>query len=133
MAAGTSPIFVDTVKFAHTSIGTANTGRDGTGTMGTVVTGGADGSRIDEITVSATATTTAGMVRFFTYDGSTIKLFKEITVIAVTVAAATPAFTYTLKNYDLSPLLFLESGDELRASTHNGEGFSIVVNRYGDY
>ncbi len=60
-----SPVFVGTPKVWQQAIATANTARDGTGTLADVVTAGASGSRIDKIRVVASGTTTAGVIRIF--------------------------------------------------------------------
>ncbi|NBX74718.1 MAG: hypothetical protein EBQ89_10555, partial [Alphaproteobacteria bacterium] len=66
----TDPNFAGTPLAGNAQISTANTNRDGTGTLGTVVTAGASGSRIEEIVIEATGTTTAGMIRLFLNDGT---------------------------------------------------------------
>jgi hypothetical protein len=107
----------------------ANTGRDGTGTIATVFTAGASGSRIDDITITAVATTTAGMVRLFLHDGTNARLWKEVAVSAITPSGTVSAFTSSLFNQNL----ILQSGWSLRASTHNAEVFNVAVTRAGDF
>ncbi len=125
----TSPNFAATPKLGIAAVSTANTNRDGTGTLSTILTAGASGSRIDGIVIQATSTTTAGMVRLFLHDGTTARLYDEVPVLAVTPGASTPAWSATLGNN--APLssgrypLMLPSGISLRASTHNAEAFSI--------
>jgi hypothetical protein len=132
MAANTSPIFIDTPKTTMVQISVANTARDGTGTMGTVVTAGVDGSRIHKVVVTATVTTTAGMVRLFIDDGGgNIRLWKEIAVSAVTPSATVAAFTYTLDLQGEDALL-LQSGYLLKAATHNAEAINVFAH-YGDF
>ncbi len=121
---------------ASASISTANTGRDGTGTLGTVYTArsaanGGTGARIDSITVEATSTTTAGMVRIFVTDsGGTARLVKEIAVSALTPSATVKAFTIpTTEGADANGVLplgiLLAPGDILKAGTHNAETFVV--------
>ena len=108
------------------SISTANTNRDGTGTITSVATGVAAGTKVFEVVVQATATTTAGMVRLFlsTDSGSTWKLFDE-----VAIAAATPSAT--VKGQRVSTtyanLILANSSTVIGASTHNAEAFNVVV------
>lgn len=104
-------------------ISTANTARDGTGTIGTVVTAGSTGCRIEEVLITATVTTTAGMVRLFVNDGTNTRLLAEVPVTAITVGASTPGFTARLQFANL----VLESGDSLRAATHNAETFNVFA------
>jgi hypothetical protein len=132
--ANTTPIFTIIPRVGMVRISTANTGRDGSGTTGDVITGATSGTRIDRIVITATGTTTAGMVRLFIYDGSAnTRAWKEVVVTAITVAASTPAFTATIVSPDLnSPLLVLPNAYVLRASTHNAETFDVVAHG-GDY
>ena len=103
-------------------IATANTNRDGTGTLGTVFAPGANGGRVDEVTIVATATTTAGMVRLYRHDGTNVRLWKEVPVSAVTPSGTVQAFTATI-----IATLILGPNESLRASTHNAESFDVHV------
>lgn len=118
-----TPQFADTPIIAAGQVSTANTGRDGTGTMSTLVSGATNGTRIDRITVEATVTTTAGMVRFFIHDGTNTRLWREVPVVAVTPSASAAAFTAILNGLGL----VLPSTYELRASTHNAEAINVIV------
>lgn len=114
---------------AAAQISAANTARDGTGTLVTVETAGASGTRIDDITIIATGTTTAGMVRLFLHDGTTARLWREVPVSAITPSATVQTFSSSLNNL----ALVLQSGWSLRASTHNAETFNVLVTRAGDF
>lgn len=128
MAANTTPVFSIVPVNGMVRIATSNTNRDGTGTIGDVCTGSLNGTRIDKVTISATGTTTAGMVRLYIYDGvSATRLFREIPVTALTPSATVQAFAYTLYSSDANPLLVLPSGYALRASTHNAESFDVIA------
>jgi hypothetical protein len=112
VAGNTSPIFALTPNLgslAGARISTANTNRDGTGTLGTVCTGGTNGTRVSRVTVKGTVTTTAGMVRLFISDGTNTRLWKEIPVAAITASASVAAFEYILSSPDNEPLLVLPS------------------------
>lgn len=125
--------FASTPKVGIVNISTANTNRDGTGTIGTVFTAGAGGSRIDKISIQARATTTSGMIRLFIHDGSTSFLFKEVPVIAITPAASVPAFQYSLsQEIDAVLPIVLPTGYSLRASTEKAENFNIIASG-GDF
>lgn len=110
-------------------ISTANTARDGTGTIGTVFTAGTNGSRIDMIDVQATVTTTAGMVRLFVHNGTNAFLLGEVPVLANTPSATNPAFSALLNTNTMSQLLpiVLPTGWSLRASTNNAEAFNVIA------
>lgn len=105
-------------------VSAANTNRDGTGTIVTVCAGVAAGSRVSSVTVKATVSTTAGMVRFYlsTDTGSTWRLYREIQVSVITVSASALAFEGRIEFPDL---VLLGISDLLGASTHNAETFNI--------
>lgn len=125
----TAAQYAATARTASTSVSTANTNRNGTGTIATVFTAGASGSRIDDIYIVATGTTTAGVVRLFINDGTTSWLWQEILVPAITPSTSVQVFSAAL----LNQALILASTYSLRASTNNAETFNILVTRAGDF
>ena len=133
MAVTATPIFAQAPAYGVANIATANTNRDGTGTIGTVLAGGANGTLIDHIDICATGTTTAGIVRLFiTLDsGPTSRLWKEIVVPAITPSASLAAFMRRIKCVLPENGLYLPVGHSLRAATHNAEGFN--VHAYGSH
>lgn len=130
----TTPIYAGTPKYGVANIITANTNLDGTGTIGTIFTAGASGSRIERINIKAAATTTAGAVRLFVHDGSTARLLFEQSVDALTPSATVKSFAASLdigSHPQIMPLV-LPTGYSLRASTHNAESFNVHANG-GDF
>jgi len=75
-----------------TTLLTANTAKDGTGTAPTLYTAGANGSRVDRIKVRNTGTAVATVLRIFINNGSTAatagnnSLYMEVTIPACTVS-----------------------------------------------
>lgn len=126
----TAAQYAATARTAVAQVTTANTNRNGTGTIVTVFTGGTSGSRIDDISIVATGTTTAGVVRLFLNDGTTSYLWQEILVTAITPSTTVQVFSYTLLN---QALILASSSWSLRASTNNAETFNILVTRAGDF
>lgn len=125
-----TPNYAATPVIGMAQISTANTNRDGTGTLGAVLAGAAGGRRIHTIRIKATGNTTAGMIRLYLYDGTNTRMFTEVVVPVITVGASTPAFEATLSvaNGALPPDFQLPSATwELRASTHNGEAFNVIA------
>lgn len=120
------PVFVGNVNTQAVSVSTANTNRDGTGTIGTLYTAGANGSRVHKITVKATDTTTAGMIRFFLHNGSAYFLYLEIAVNPITPSASQEAFGAI---YDLfgENAIVIPSGWSIRVSTNNAENFNVIA------
>ncbi len=122
MPVNTTPIFTGTFPASSVSIATANTARDGTGTIGTVVTFGANGNRVDMVRVVAAGTTTAGVIRLWLHDGATYYLLKELLVTAIT-----PSTTVAVFEAEWIPTVPLcrPTGWSLRVSTHNAETFKV--------
>lgn len=116
----TTPQFATTPARAKATVSTANTARDGSGTLATVVTAGANGTRVSAVRVVATGTTTDGMVRLFLHDGTTAHLWDEISV-----SSATPSATVAVFQAERVVQLLLPTGWSLRASTHNAETFVV--------
>lgn len=121
--------YAATPRSALAQVTTANTARDGTGTIATVFTAGSSGSRIDDIYITATGTVTAGVIRLFINDGTNSRLLSEILVTATTPSTTVQVWSYTL----LNQALILPTAYSLRASTNNTETFNIIVTRAGDF
>lgn len=125
----TTAQYASTVQNGQGQISVANTNRNGTGTLVTIFTGATNGSRVDDIYIVATGTTTAGVVRLFISDGSNIRLWQEILVTAITPSTTVAVWSYTL----LNQALLLENGWSLQAATNNAETFNVIVTRAGDF
>lgn len=120
MAANTTPVFPLTPSSVPVAVGTANTNRDGTGTIATILTPGAAGTRVDAVRLQATVTTTAGVFRLYVRAsaGGTWFLLAEILMTAIT-----PSTTVQAWSYDWIPRvpLVLASGCLLGGAVHNAE------------
>lgn len=125
--AANSVQFAATPGLTLSQVSAANTNRDGTGTVVTVLAGSATGRRINKITVKGIATSTAGMVRIYFYDGTNTRLYLEVAVTAITASASVAAFTSTTLFYDSDAPILPSASYEIRASTHNAETFNIIV------
>lgn len=119
-----SPSFAVTPRVASVNISTANTNRDGTGTVATLITGASTGTRIAELVVKAKVTTTAGMVRVFLHDGTNFWFFDEISVAAATVSASVQATRVSIR-YD--NLILPNASWSIRVSTHNAESIDVTA------
>lgn len=126
MPANTSPIFPLTPVIGAGQVSTANSTRDGTGTLATILTGGTNGTRVQKITIKATVTTTAGMIRLFIDDLTNKRLWKEVLVTAITVSATVAGFEYTLQLFG-EDALHLPSGYILKASTEKAEAINVIA------
>jgi len=118
------PAFAVTPRIAAVNIASANTNRDGTGTVATLITGASTGTRIAEIVVQAKATTTAGMVRVFLYDGSVYYLFDEVSIAAATVSASVKG---TRVSTTYNNLVLPNASWSIRVSTHNAESIDVTA------
>jgi predicted ThiF/HesA family dinucleotide-utilizing enzyme len=117
------PAFANVPRAAVGTLSAANANRDGTGTIVTVFTAGASGSKIEEVSIVPAGTTTAGMVRLYLHDGTTAHLLSETAIAARTPSATVPV-TVTTITYEN---LVLPSGWSLRASTHAAESFKVCA------
>jgi hypothetical protein len=106
MAANTQPIFsiAGDVEWGATAITTANTAKDGTGTVLTVFTANVDGAFVQRIRFRSAGTNIATVARVFINNGSTNAtaanniLYDEITLAATTLSevAAQPVYELPL-------------------------------------
>lgn len=72
-----SPTFTSVPRIGVGSVSTANTARDGSGTIVDILTGATAGTKINEIVVKATADPADSIVTLFIYDGSVYRIFDE--------------------------------------------------------
>lgn len=123
------PSYAATPRCGIGQVSVANAARDGSGTLATIFTAGASGSRIDAINLKAVGTTTAGMVRLFLHDGVNARLLTEVPVQAVTPSASLPAWEAQLNTNSMSQVLpiILPSGYSLRASTEKAEAINVIA------
>jgi hypothetical protein len=118
------PVFAVTPRIASVNVATANTNRDGSGTVATLITGAATGTRIAEIVVQARVTTTAGMVRIFLHDGTTFFFFDEVSIAAATVSASVKG---TRQSVIYNNLVLPSASWSVRVSTHNAESIDVTA------
>ena len=119
MPANTIPIFTLSGNFTPARIAAANPASDGSGTLVTVVTAGANGTRVDGVrfrNASATATTSAAMQhRIFLTDTSGLnpRLVGEVaTPIGATRATQTNIGATSIYTFD-QPII-MQSGQLLK-------------------
>lgn len=125
----TSAQYASTPKCGVGQVSVANTNRDGTGTIVTVFSAGASGSRIDAIDLKAVGTTTAGMIRLFIHDGADARLLTEVPVTAITPSGTLPSWEAQLNTNTMTQVLplVLPTGYSLRAATNNAETFNVIA------
>jgi hypothetical protein len=120
----TSPAFAVTPRIASVNIATANTNRDGSGTVATLITGASTGTRIAELVIKARVTTTAGQVRVFLHDGTSFFAFDEIAVAAATVSATVQG---TRVSTTYNNLVLPSASWSVRVSTEKAESIDVIA------
>lgn len=94
-----NPQFAVTPRIGAVSVATADSSYTAPTNVGTLITGVAAGTRINEIVVKCAATSAAAVVRIFLYDGTTYWLFDELVVGAITGSSTVAQFR-TRVTYD---------------------------------
>jgi len=134
MGANTAQIFPGTPRDPQVRISTANTGRDGTGTLGTVYTASAlTGAFFKGIRIQAEGTVgSADVVRIFIQNGGVgnKELIKECLI-----PATTPSDTVEAASYEWYPKAGIQLGaaSVVYASTDQGNTYSVSLLGGGDY
>jgi hypothetical protein len=118
-----SPNFAATPRCGAVSVSTADTSRTSPTNVGTVFTAGSNGSRIDEVTITAAGTSTTNVVRLFVYTGSSYFLLQEVLTTAITASGTQDSFTTTITFNSF----VIPSGHSLRATTNASEAYHILA------
>lgn len=95
-----TPNFTATPRVGIGAVSTANTNRDGSGTIVDILTGASGGTKISEVVIKATANPADSTVTLFIYDGSTAWVFDEVDLGDPAAASATVASYRTSVTYD---------------------------------
>ena len=131
----TAAQYASTPKVGSANLTTADTSLTAPTTVGTIFTAGSSGSRIDYIDIQGVATTVAGLINLFIYDGTTYFLWQQVPVIAITSSTTAPAFNATLSsnnNANVMPLC-IPTGYSLRATTSVAQTGIRVIAYGGDF
>lgn len=118
------PAFAVTPRIGATNIATANTNRDGTGTIATLIAGAATGTRIAEIVCKARGTTTAGQVRAWLYDGTSYRFLDEYAIGAATVSATVQGVRVSTT---YANLILPNASWSIVVATHNAESIDVIA------
>lgn len=114
-----TPQYAAVPRVGAALVSTANANRDGTGTITTVFTAGANGSRVEKAFIKATTATVEGQVRLFLHDGTNYFLLTEFFV------DVDDAATTSVEN-GCSLEFAIPTGYSIRAST-TGNPFNVIV------
>lgn len=123
----TDPAFAATVQLGAALLGSAETNLQVPAQSSTIVTAATLGTKIEEIVILASqttlvATTVAGLVYLFLYDGATYHLFDTGLVTAITASTTVAPFRLS-KLYNN---LVMKTGWSLRASQSIAGNASIL-------
>lgn len=72
-----TPAFASTVGTEAASVSTANTNRDGTGTIATICSAGSSGTKIEEVVAKADGDPADSTLVWYLYDGTNYHVFDE--------------------------------------------------------
>lgn len=128
----TSAQYASTPIVGSANLTTADTSLTAPTTVGTVLTAGANGSRIDYIDIQGVATTVASLINLFIFDGTNYILWQQVPVQAITSSTTVPAFSTAISsngNANIMPLT-LPTGYSLRATTTVTQS-GVRVTAYG--
>ncbi len=141
MAINTIPVYSKTPQISWgTVLTTANTAKDGTGSVVTLFTAGSDGARVERIRIKALGTNVATVLRIFINNGLTNAtaannvLYGEITLAATTLSEVaalltTNEFPNTLDT--TAAPLFLPPGYTLTATIGTSIAAGVIVSVIG--
>jgi len=108
-----SPAFAATINNGAASVSVANANRDGTGTIATILTAGASGSKIEEIVVKADGNPADSTIVFYLHDGSNYHVFDEWDIGDPAAGSTTVVSYREARTYEN---LLIKTGWSLRAS-----------------
>lgn len=135
MPANINPIYPLTPKVSWGELLTANTAKDGTGTVTTVFTAGANGARVDYLKVRAKGTNVATVLRIFINNGSdpTVATNNAL-VLDYTIAATTNSETASLADNLITLDMSIPAGYKITCTIGTTVAAGLVVTAFGgDY
>lgn len=141
MAANLQPIFPLSIKDSWGTITAANTAKDGTGAVVSLLTAGVNGSRVDTLSIRGLGTNVASVLRIFINNGAANStpannsLFYEVSLPATTLSeVAALASIFVQFDGITLPQLVLAPGYKLNLTlgTAVAAGYAVTA-VYGDY
>lgn len=119
-----APQFAVTPRIGAVSIATADSSYTAPTNVGTVLTGVAAGTRINEVVIKSAATSAAAVVRLFLFDGTSYWLFDEVVIPAIT-GSSTSATNRARLTYD--NLVLPSASWSLRATTSVSQATHVTA------
>jgi len=135
LPANINPIYPLTPKVSWGQIATANIAKDGTGTVVTVFTAGANGARVDYLKVRAKGTNVATVLRIFINNGSDPTVAdNNALVLEQTIAATTNSETASLADNLITLDMSIPAGYKITCTIGTTVAAGLVVTAFaGDY
>ena len=99
MAASPTPSFAIVPRAAVAAVSTANTNRDGTGTIVDIITGVAVGTKITSIALQATGDPADSIVTIFLHNGTSYFLYDEVDLGNPAAASTTVSGNRVTRSY----------------------------------
>ena len=132
MAINTSPIFSKKgdIQWSATALTAANTAKDGTGTVASVFTAGADGAYVQRLVARPLGTNVATVLRIFVNNGATNATAANNSLVAeMTLPAATLSEVASLPPFELALNYALPAGYKINCTlgTTVAAGFALTV------
>ncbi len=123
----TTPQFTSTPVLTAGQVYIQNTGRDGSGDLTDLITGSANGTKIEHIDIIASGSTSTGAIRFFLSNNTNnyLLLDQPISIVAATgsVAPFSTSIDFTSNNTQF----ILPSNYIIKAATYKSEPFNIFI------
>ena len=132
MAINTSPIFSKKgdIQWASAALLSANTAKDGTGTIASVFTAGTDGAFVQRLVARPLGTNVATVLRVFVNNGaSNVTAANNSLVAEMTLPATTLSEVASLPPYELALNYALPAGFKITCTigTAVAAGFALTV------
>lgn len=118
--------FDQTMRYAGVRIATGNTAIDGTGSLTSIITGAATGTRIVCVKVTAIATVTKGHVAFFLYDGTNNRFLGVLKIDDFIVSLPTEPPIPQMWVPSDGEVLLPSASHILKACPYNSESFDLI-------
>lgn len=121
----TAPQYTATPVISSGFVAVANGNLDGSGAVVDVITGAANGTRVDKVTIQCLNNTVAGLIRLYVAPPAINgRLIMEVPVTAIIISSTVPAFHADI---NLAGGIMLPPTYALQASTTQGVAFWVTA------
>lgn len=124
-----TPGFANVPRTGVAAVSTANTNRDGTGTIADILTGASSGTKIELITIHATSDPADSIIVIYRHNGTSYFVVDEFDMANPNPASATQTALHMERQYDT---LYLPSNSWKLAASITAAPTAGVVNVWAD-